>query len=55
MEMIRCGHISTVMEDKWNLFMEDDHAYFHRSWTVSVSMKPTSLGAPMVGGSKHVE
>lgn len=30
---LRLGHRATVMEDKWHVFVEQDVAHFHRSWT----------------------
>jgi len=27
------GLVPEQMEDKWFIFLEDDHLYFHRSWT----------------------
>lgn len=30
---LRLGHLAREMEDKWNVYMEDDTVHFHRSWT----------------------
>jgi len=30
---LRLGHLAHEMEDKWNIYMEDDTVHFHRSWT----------------------
>lgn len=30
---LQLGHLAHEMEDKWNIYMEDDTAHFHRSWT----------------------
>lgn len=32
-EKIKMGHIPEEMEDKWFVYSEDGHVYFHRSWT----------------------
>lgn len=31
--LIRRGHRSAEMEDKWNAFVENDRLFLHRSWT----------------------
>lgn len=31
--LIRRGHRSQDMDDKWHAFVEDDRLYLHRSWT----------------------
>lgn len=33
MDQIRRGHLSTAMEDKWNIFFENNCLYACRSWT----------------------
>ena len=33
MECIQRGYLPAVMEDKWFIYWEDGHLYFHRSWT----------------------
>lgn len=30
---LQLGHVAHEMEDKWNIYMEDDMVHFHRSWT----------------------
>lgn len=30
---IQLGHAAQEMEDKWNIYMENDTVHFHRSWT----------------------
>lgn len=30
---LQLGHLAHEMEDKWNIYMEDDTVHFHRSWT----------------------
>lgn len=30
---LQLGHSAREMEDKWNIYMEDDTVHFHRSWT----------------------
>lgn len=30
---LKLGHLAHEMEDKWNIYMEDDTVHFHRSWT----------------------
>ena len=32
-ERIKCGYRSRGMDEKWDVFVEDDVAYLHRSWT----------------------
>ena len=32
-DQITHGLVPKVMEDKWFIFFEDGHLYFHRSWT----------------------
>jgi len=33
MALIRNGVASEVMEDKWDIYFENDRLYFHRNWT----------------------
>jgi len=30
---LQLGHLAHEMEDKWNVYMEDDTVHLHRSWT----------------------
>jgi hypothetical protein len=30
---LQLGHLAYEMQDKWNIYMEDDTVHFHRSWT----------------------
>jgi len=32
-EKIKYGYIPKDMEDKWFIYFDDNHLYFHRSWT----------------------
>jgi len=46
--MIRAGHLSTVMEDKWTSSWKTTVLSSTEVGPGSVSMKPTSLGAPSI-------
>jgi hypothetical protein len=48
MAMIRAGHLSTVMEDKWTSSWKTTVLSSTEVGPGSVSMKPTSLGAPSI-------
>ena len=48
MALIRRGYIPHMMEEKWFIFVEDDHLYAHRSWTGYGIYEATF--APVEGG-----
>ena len=33
MDAIRRGYVPWIMDEKWFIFMEDNHMFAHRSWT----------------------
>ena len=33
MDSIRRGYVPSIMDEKWFIFMEDNHLFAHRSWT----------------------
>ncbi len=48
MEGIRRGYIPHVMEEKWFIFVENDHLFAHRSWTGMGRYEATFV--PIEGG-----